>query len=528
MTSRISFHGAAGTVTGSCAELRLGRRRLLVDCGLFQGSRSLEALNFEAFPFDPAGLDAVLVTHAHLDHSGLLPRLAAAGYRGPVFCTPPTAELLPHLLRDSARLNEQDADRRNRRRDRADEPPLAPLYTVSDAEAVLTQLVPMPLDRPFAPAEGVEARFWNAGHILGSASVALTAGALRLLFSGDLGPDNASLLADPRAPAGIDHVVMEATYGDRDRAEQSVEARRAALEAEIRQALDRGGNLLIPAFALERTQELLLDLATLINAGRLAHLGIFIDSPLATRITRVFARHAGALEGLGSGAVFDHPAFHFVEDVQQSRALGGMSGAIIIAGSGMCEGGRIRHHLLDNLARADSTLLFVGYQAAGTLGRTLLEGARRVRISGEDVAVRLAIRRIDTYSAHADRAELIAWARARAPIAGSLFLNHGEPDALAALQSALAGEIASVLTPAIGEVYALRPGAPARRLRTGRPDMAAIAGRGWQNDYADLAVNLRSELRRIPDEARRREAIARMRAVLSEYQAVRGRKRPGR
>lgn len=519
MSLQLSVHGAAGTVTGSCYELMCADTRLIVDCGLFQGPRGLEALNHNPFPFDAAGLSAVVLTHAHLDHAGLLPKLARDGFSGPIWCTPPTADLLHPLLRDSARLSEQDADRRNRRRDRADEPPIAPLYTLADAECAIGLLRPIAQDRWFEPASGFRARFWNAGHILGSASAEIVAAGTRLLFSGDLGPRHASLLADPEGPAGVDHLFCESTYGDRERDDLTVEARRERLAEEVGAALARGGNLLIPSFALERAQELLLDFARLINSGRLPHARVFIDSPLATKITSVFGKHAGELEDLGDGEVFRHPAFHYVEDVQQSRALANMSGAIIIAGSGMCEGGRIRHHLLYNLHRSDSTLLFVGFQAAGTLGRTILDGARRVRISGDDVAVRLQVRRIDSYSAHADKSELVAWVRGRRPIAGSLFLTHGEEPAVRALAAALARDVESIRIPEIGEGYELAPGEAAIRLRTGRDDVRAVLGQDWQNDYADLAVNLKREVARIADEKRRREAIRRMREVLREYQA---------
>lgn len=518
MAVRLAFHGAAGTVTGSCYALDTDAARVIVDCGLFQGPRSLEALNVDPFDFAVAGLDAVILTHAHLDHSGLLPKLARAGFRGPIWCTPATADLLQHLLRDAARLNEQDAERRNRRRDRAGETPFEPLYTVQDAEHVLTQFRRVELGDWFDAAPSVRARFWNAGHILGSASAEIVADGVRLLFSGDLGPRNASMLADPQAPSGIDHLVCESTYGDRDRDDLSIERRRALLADEVHAALARGGNLLIPSFALERTQELLLDLARLINRGTLDHVGIFVDSPLATKITSVFARYADDLEDLGDGEIFGHPAFHYVEDVPQSRALARLSGAIIIAGSGMCEGGRIRHHLLENLPRSDSTLLFVGYQAAGTLGRTILEGAPRVRISGEDVSVRLRVRQIDSYSAHADRSELLDWIRGRQPIAGSLFLTHGEEEALQSLEQALGKELASVRVPEIGEIYELPAGDAALRLRTGREDVRAVLRRDWQNDYADLAVNLRRDLARIADEKRRREAVRKMRDVLRAYQ----------
>ena len=511
----LSFHGAAQTVTGSCMELSIRGKRLLVDCGLFQGSRSLEHLNREAFTFRPSAIDGVILTHAHIDHSGLLPRLVAEGFKGPVWCTEPTRDLLAYMLADSARIQAADTNRRNRRKDRADEKPFMPLYTEADAEAAVDLIETIELCDWFEPVPGVRARLWNAGHILGSTSVELRDDDISLLFSGDLGPDSKAFYPDPEGPTGIDHVICESTYGNRDRADPSMEARRALLEEEINQALAQGGNLVIPTFAVERTQELLLDIASLINAGRLRNPAVFIDSPLATRATSVFARHADGLEDLGDREIFRHPAFHFVENPQESMRINSMSGAIIMAASGMCEAGRIRHHLVHNLARSDSTVLFVGYQAEGSLGRTILEGAKRVRISGREIAVRANIRRIESYSAHADRSDLIAWVRDRAPIRGSLFLDHGEADAIRSLHDALAGEVAHIVTPAIGERYRLEPGKPAKRLTTGRTDITP--GRDWQNDYADFTVNLRRELQHIRDERQRREAIARMRRVLDDY-----------
>jgi len=519
--SSLAFHGAAGTVTGSCYELRHGDAAILIDCGLFQGPRELEKLNFSGFAFDPTRLAGVILTHAHLDHSGLLPRLAAQGYNGPIWCTPATAELLQFLLPDAARLNEQDAQRRNRRADRADDPPIEPLYTSADAETLLAQLRPVEFGTNFILCPGVEARLWNAGHVLGSASVEIHIADMRLLFSGDLGPHDNSLIGPAESPSGMDFVVAEATYGDRDRPDVTVEARRASLMLEVKEALHRGGNLLIPAFALERTQELLLDLASLLRDGSVKDARIFIDAPLATKITGVFARHAHELEVDAAAEMLRHPAFHFVEDVQQSRALASMSGAIIIAGSGMCEGGRMRHHLLNNLPDKNSTLLFVGYQAAGTLGRTILEGARRVRISGETVAVRLRVREIASYSAHADKSELVAWCEARLPILGSLFLTHGEDHALASLKQALDAPDRSILIPEIGEHYALSPHSPARRTHTGDPGIRQVVNRDWQNDYADFEVNLRKKLAAIENEQRRREAIARMRRVLDDFRDAR-------
>ncbi|WP_342587689.1 MBL fold metallo-hydrolase [Allosphingosinicella vermicomposti] len=360
-TPVLTIHGAGQTVTGSCFEFAAGQQRLLIDCGLFQGSRSLETLNRQPFAFDPARIDAVLLTHAHLDHSGLLPRLAKEGFGGPIWCTPATRELLTEMLRDAARIQEQEADRRNRRADRADEAPIEPLYTLTDAEDALALVRPVELGTDFHPCPDVTARMWNAGHILGSASIEVTAGGVRTLFSGDIGPDHKSFHLDPAGPSGMDHVICESTYGDREREQVTSDERRAALALEVEEALARGGNLIIPVFALERTQELLLDLARLMNEGRIARRQVFIDSPLATRATVIFQKHRRELEDLGDGEVFRHPAFHFVETVDASMRLNAMSGAIILAASGMCEAGRIRHHLRFNLPRWDSTILFVGF-----------------------------------------------------------------------------------------------------------------------------------------------------------------------
>jgi metallo-beta-lactamase family protein len=517
----LTIHGAARTVTGSCYEIAFGGRRVLVDCGLFQGPRSLEALNREPFAFDPGKIDAVILTHAHMDHCGLLPRLAAEGFKGAIWCTDGTADLLGVMLPDAARIQEQDAARRNRRADRADEPPVEPLYTSADAETAISLAETVPLEVEFAPAPGFKARFWNAGHILGAASIELFVGGTRLLFSGDLGPEHKAFQLDPAGPRGLDHVFCESTYGDRDREDVTIEQRRDALEREVNDALARHGNLVIPVFALERTQELLLDLAELIESGRIRNTPVFIDSPLASRATQVFRKHRGELQDTDGEDVFAHPSFHFVESVDESIRLNSVSGAIILAASGMCEAGRIRHHLLHNLPNANSTVLFVGFQAQGTLGRTVVEGARRVRISGRDVAVRATIRRIDSYSAHADRTELLAWIEARRPVLGSLFLTHGEAGAIEALRQDVQGFLPSVIAPEIGERYALPANASARRLATGRTDLQALVSRDWQNDYADLAVNLKRDLQRIESSARRAEAIARIRDVLDRYGAVR-------
>jgi metallo-beta-lactamase family protein len=399
---------------------------------------------------------------------------------------------------------------------------------LADAEQAIAQARLVKLDRLEKVVDGVEARFWNAGHILGSASIEVIADGVRMVFSGDLGPLNKSFHADPAGPNNLDHVFCESTYGDRVREPTTIEQRRALLEAEVKGALKRGGNLVIPVFALERTQELLLDLAYLLNKGRLSNTQTFIDSPLASRATEVFRRHRKELEDLGDAEVFDHPKFHYVESVDVSIRLNSVSGAIILAASGMCEGGRIRHHLTNNLPRSDSTVLFVGFQAKGTLGRTIIDGAGRVRISGRDVAVRAQIRRIDHYSAHADREELIAWVNARKPIAGSLFLTHGEAGAIESLRSAIIDSASSVVVPEIGERYELPGGAPARRLATGRVDLRDALSGDWQNAYADLAANLKRDLQRIETNARRTEALAQMRTILDRFATNENHRNPKR
>ena len=504
-------------------EFRASESRILVDCGLFQGSRSLEALNHGPLGFHPKQIDAVVLTHAHIDHSGLLPRLVAEGFSGPIWCTQQTSDLLEYMLADAGRIQESEAERRNRRRDRAGEASFRPIYTEADALAAWQQTRPIEREAWFEVAAGFRARLWNAGHILGSASVELEAGEVRVLCSGDLGPQNKAFYPDPDAPAGFDHVICESTYGDRAREPVTIQERRQLLEAEILTARAKGGNLIIPTFALERTQELLLDIAMLSDSGRIGGATVYVDSPLANQATKVFKKYASELEDADGTDVFSHPSIHYVSDVAESIRLNSVSGAIILAASGMCEGGRIRHHLLHNLYRRDSTILFVGFQAEGSLGRVILDGAERVRISGQDVVVRAAIRRIESYSAHADQSELLEWIKLRRPVAGSLFLDHGEMTAIEELKR-LANEqqlCGSIITPEIGECYELGAGKPAKRLQTGRIDLRGAIGRDWQNAYADLATSMKRQLAAIDDAAARQKAIAEMREVLDRYKEFR-------
>ena len=527
MPLQLSLHGAGRTVTGSCLEFASAGQRLLVDCGMFQGSRSLEALNRKGSLAEPGRVSAVILTHAHIDHSGLLPKLVKDGFSGPIWCTAPTADLLEFMLADSGRIQEGDARRHARRRDRSHREEQEPIYTEDDAMAAVAMVRRVEIGEWFEPAPGFRARLWNAGHILGSASVELEADGVRVLCSGDLGPKNKAFHADPAGASGFDHVICESTYGDRTRVQVTIPERRALLAEVINRALAKGGNLVIPAFALERTQELLLDIALLSRDGAIGNATAFVDSPLATRATGVFAAHLDELEDTGGVDIFRAGAIHYTESVAESMRLNTISGAIILSASGMCEAGRIRHHLFYNLARRDSTVLFVGFQAEGSLGRVILDGAQRVRISGRDVIVRAAIERIESYSAHADQTELLEWIAARGPIAGSLLLDHGESDAVDTLAALARGRALapSVIVPEIGEMWELGPAAPARRLRTGPEHIAHAVGRDWQNAYADLATGLKHRLEEIRDDAAREAAIADMRRVLDSYNAFRAHKR---
>lgn len=508
MTVELTFHGAAGVVTGSCIEVSAAGCRLLVDCGLFQGSRTLENLNFEPLPFDPGTIDAVLLTHAHLDHSGRLPLLARAGCTAPIWCTPPTRQLLEPLLMDAARLHAADVERRNERPDRAGLALFEPLYSFDDVAAVSAQARALSHGRWTDLAPGIALRFHDARHILGSASIELNIDGQSLLFSGDIGQDAASHLPPLPAQGSWDDVICESTYGDRDRVVPTIEERRQQLAAEVEQALGRGGNLIIPAFALERTQVILEDMVTLLDAGRLGNATVYVDSPLADRVTRVYRKFARPARG---PSPFDHPRVRFTASVAGSKGLNRLNGAIIMAGSGMCNGGRVRHHLLRNLPKAESTLLLVGYQAQGTLGAVLRGGAKAVRISGTNVRVRAAVRVLDCYSAHADRKGLIAWIAGIGPVTGSILLDHGEQPALNALAAAITAQPGSpqTIVPRLGECFALERGKMADRIGKPRPDSARCAApEDWRNRYAALRASMDDKLHSLPDDAARLAAIA--------------------
>lgn len=518
----MSFCGAAGTVTGSCYRIESGRSRFLVDCGMFQGSKTLKELNYGAFPFDPKALDFVVLTHAHIDHSGLLPKLVKQGFTGRIFCTQGSFDLLTYMLPDSGYIQETEVERLNRRNARRGRPRVTSMYTRDEALAALESFSVVDYETWWEVGDGVRARFWNAGHILGAASIELEVETgkseprlLRLLFSGDIGPEHKLFHPDPEAPRNWDYVCCEATYGGRERSEVDPETRRRVLAEEVNAAMKRGGNLLIPAFAVERTQELLLDLARLFDSGQLPNITVFLDSPLAIHATDVFTKNVDALEDVGPGRdPFRRHNFRFTESVDESKLIARVtSGAIIIAGSGMCDAGRIRHHLRQNLWRAESTVLLVGYQAPGALGALLDRGAKAVKIQGEDIRVKAAIRRTDIYSGHADGQQLVDWVKDRLPVKRAVFLTHGEEETLTALREDLEAEgIAPerIVVPRLDDAVDLLSGKVRVRSRTAPRRLAAEAlhAYDWHNELAELSLKLRDELENAAG-AKARDAILR-------------------
>ena len=435
----LTFLGAARTVTGSKYLVDHGASRVLVDCGLFQGLKELRLRNWEPFAVPPASITAVVLTHAHLDHVGYLPRLVAKGYRGRVFCTHGTADLCRVVLPDAGRIQEEDARQANRHGYSRHETAL-PLYTESDADHALTLLQPVAYDTPIEVAPGVTVRFSSAGHLLGSAYVLMTLGGSRtILFGGDLGRYGRPVLPDPVNAVAADVMLVESTYGDRDHPADDGGEMLAEI---IRDTAQRGGKLIIPSFAIGRVEELLYWIRRLEQEQRIPVLPVHVDSPMATEALRFYASRVTELDPEmkpteQTVSAFATSRFQTVASVQQSKDLtASRRTAIVISASGMATGGRVLHHMAAALPERRNTVLFVGYQAAGTRGRQLVDGAETVRIHGHDVAVRSQVARIDSMSAHADRGEILKWLGTSPTRPGRLFLVHGEPapmDALGAL-----------------------------------------------------------------------------------------------
>lgn len=527
MSVHLTFHGAAGCVTGFCARLETKEAVVLIDCGMFQGSKTLKALNYQPFPFDAHKVDAVLLTHAHIDHSGLLPKLMLAGFDGPIYATAATKELCEVMLADAGGIQESEVAHLNRRNERRGRAPVEPIYTEADGRQVIRQFSRVDLNDATKIAPGITATYWEAGHILGSASIEVKVdtpdGEQVFLFSGDLGSGGRDYSPDPEGPSGVDFLILESTYGDRERGVITPDDRRHQLAAEFHDAHEAGGPLLIPAFAVERTQELLADVLTLMDSGDIPKADVFLDSPLAIEATEIFQRRGfnratgrNPFRELRSGE-----SLKFLRDPWESDGLERLRGwHVIMAASGMCDAGRVRKHLKRLLWRRDATVLLTGYQATGTLGRLLAEGAKTVRIQGEEIQVRARIRNLDVYSGHADAPALVKWAQARGPIRGTVFLAHGEPQGLNGLKRRL-GEVGvavgKIQIPDLDQRFKLMAtqvqaesgGAP----RVSPPSVAAL---DWHNARSRLLLDLEQTLESAASDKERSELLARLAADLRD------------
>jgi metallo-beta-lactamase family protein len=528
MSLTIRFCGAARTVTGSCYLFQCESGCLLVDCGLFQGSKTLKALNYSAFPFRPAEIDTVLLTHAHIDHSGLLPKLVREGFRGPIMATRGTIDLCSYLLPDAGSIQESEVGMLNRRNTARGRAEVSPIYTQADAVASLNAFRPVEYEIWFEAMPGVRARYWNAGHLLGSASIEiefagedLSGKPLRVLVSGDIGPDAKLLQPDPEAPTGLDYVISESTYGDAERPPITSEIRRQHLAAEVRAAHAANGPILIPAFAVERTQELIVDLVDLMERGEAPTAPIFLDSPLAIRATEVFRQHSSSFNSdIDVDRLLRSPHLRFTETVDESKAIAKFTGFhIIIAASGMCDAGRIRHHLKRWLWYRNATVLLTGFQAQGTLGRFLDDGVKAVRIQGEEIKVAAQIRRIDEYSGHADGPELARWIAARRPVHRGIFLVHGEEPALAGLSERIAERTvpaAKIFIPILDDIYELATPAPTPIDVTHRRRLApeAVVALDYHNDMSKLILDINDRIEAAADDRTRGVIIRKLRRAL--------------
>lgn len=434
---KIGFHGAAGTVTGSNHLIETEGGRVLIDCGMFQGPREIRSRNLGRFFYDPATIDAVIVTHAHIDHSGLLPKLVKNGFKGPIYVNHATAELLEVLLHDSAHIQSIDASWENRKRKRRGQDLIEPLYNDEDVNTTLSMIQEIPYHVPFNPLSNIRAVFQDAGHIMGSSFVEMdiTENGITktMIASGDLGRSHQSIINDPEVGDHADIVLMESTYGDRQH--KTATDTQKELIAILKEVSQDKGTLLIPAFAVGRTQEMVYRLFELSQEHKLPKIKIFIDSPMAGKVTQIYEENKDLYDDKTTEFVrnglnpLDQPEFTFTESARESKAINDVPGPkVIISASGMCDAGRIVHHLKHNIWKSNTHLLFVGYQARGTLGRRIIEGAKKVTILGETLQVNAKIHTVGGLSAHADSDEMISWLRFYKQNDPDVFIVHGDPD----------------------------------------------------------------------------------------------------
>ena len=469
MKVNVEFLGAAQTVTGSCTVLSVNGRRFAVDCGMHQGNKAIEARNWETKLYSPADLDFILITHAHLDHTGLLPRMVKEGFKGRIYCTPPTADFLGLMLQDSAHIQEVEASYQSVLRSRKGKKPVEPLYGQEDALNTLPFVHSVEYNQPFDPMPGVTVNYRDAGHILGSAFLEIKINhdngkALRLIFSGDLGRPGALLVRDPEEPATADYLFLESTYGDRDHKDEGNSLDELA-EA-INYSYKNGQKVIIPAFALERTQEVLYCLNELNKSGKLPKdIPIYLDSPLAIKVTEVFGRHVRYMDKEVQEVMEDARSLkglnlRFTATKEESQAINADDGpAIIISASGMCNAGRVKHHLKHNLWKPGAAVVFVGYQAMGTPGRLLVDGATSIRLYNEDVLVKAKIFTIGGFSGHAGQSQILAWVKEFADPRMQVVLLHGEEKAQETLKGLLAQRMGlNVHIPQYLEEMTLEPG----------------------------------------------------------------------
>lgn len=448
MDIRLRFLGAAENVTGSRHLLEFNHSKVLIDCGLYQ-ERDLQYRNWEDFGVEPDKVDAILLTHAHLDHCGLIPKLVKEGFKGPIYATEATAEIAQIVLMDAGKLQEEDAEykkKRHKKEGRQGPRPIEPLYTMEEAEACFGQFRPVRFNETVNIGEGIEASFHTAGHILGAAVIKVDVcrnGECRtILFTGDFGRTNKPILRDPATFTQADYLLIESTYGDR--VHSTVEDTKEQLCKAVNDAYTAGGNIVVPSFSVGRSQEVLYYLNELLLEDRIPHIMTFLDSPMAVKVTEVFRKHPELYDKQMSRLVtqnespFSFRGLKLVQSTAESKAINHIRGTImIIAGSGMCTGGRIKHHLVNNITRPESTLLFVGYQANGTLGRLILDGTPEVRILGQTLPVKARVVQVHGFSAHADREEILGWLGNIKTPPRKVFLVHGEKESAHAFKDYL-------------------------------------------------------------------------------------------